>query len=122
MTILICLTVVMVVGWYAAVTSRNYDWAEIVGGTVAGLAGVLLVIAVVFVPVNRMGVQSKIRQFDAVRTTIDVARARGESIENAAFQLKVSEVNQWLAGVQYWNTTTFDLWIPDAVDAMEPIQ
>lgn len=118
MTILIVLAILTAVGCWLA----NKHSTELLGIMVAALAGVLLFIALIGVPFNRMEVYSNIAEFQSVRATITAARSRGESLENAAMQLKVAETNAWLANAHYWNQTLFDIWIPDVVMHLEPIR
>ena len=86
-------------------------------------ASVFLAVVLLTVPIGRLDTRSQILEFNSLRTTLEAARTRDpNSIENAAFQVKIADANQWLARKQYWNGTAFDIWIPDAVESLRPIQ
>lgn len=81
-----------------------------------------LAICLVTIPVSYLVVTSEIQQFNSVRITLEVARKKGMDLENAAIQQKIIDSNKWLAKNQYWNGTLFDIWIPDEVDKLKPIE
>ena len=87
-------------------------------------SGVLLLIAVIFVPISRMKDASVIAKFRETRDTIERARENSETkpLENAALQTKVIESNRSIRNIQFWNSTIFDLWHPDEVENLEPIR
>ncbi len=120
MLILIVLFVLAVVGYFVSQESRS-DELEIIGSIICALSVILLVIALVSIPVNRMSARANIEGYHSIQQTLDKARG-AEVLESAAFQLKVAEANQWRAGVQYWNGTVFSLWVPNAVMELEQIE
>ncbi len=65
---------------------------------------------------------SKIQQYYALEKTLETARQRGNDFENAALQQKIIEMNQWLAGSQYWNEGIWEIFIPDKVMDLKPLQ
>lgn len=71
---------------------------------------------------SQIGIRGDIQEFLATKTTIEIARKNGVVIENAAIQHKIIECNQWLASKQYYNKTIFDIWIPDEVNKLKPIE
>ena len=83
------------------------------------MCGVALFAWIFILTINPFIVKSNMKQYYAVKTTIAEMRKNNESIENAAMQLKIAEVNQWLAEQQYWNTTLLDDAIPDEIDSLE---
>lgn len=83
---------------------------------------VLLVIALGTLPLSYYGTFAEIEQFNSVQITLNTARENGSDLEDAAMQIEVMKSNSWLANKKYWNTTIFDLWIPDAINKLEPIK
>lgn len=118
MLILLALLILTAVG----LLILRHDDMSAVGFFSAMLGGTLLIVALVMLPLSRMGTHAKVAEYRSVQETLATARADSDSIENAAFQLKVAELNQWRANVTYWRTTPFALWIPAAVDELEPIR
>lgn len=116
MTIILCLLAVIAVCYVIA--SRSYSGVADLCTIVAIFTGMLLTFALLFIPLNRMKVRSNIAAFNAVRDS----RAGGQEIEAAAWRMKVAEQNAWLASKRYYNRTLFDLWIPDEIEALQPIE
>jgi len=73
-------------------------------------------------PLNYYFTTADIQRFNAVQETINRARERGAVMESAAFQLEIASENKWLAAQKFWNSTTFDMCIPDEVERLEPIE
>jgi hypothetical protein len=68
-------------------------------------------------------VKSDIAEFKSVIDTVAYARTNDSgAVETAAFTLKIAEQNQWLAGMQYKNSTVLGVFIPDEVEELEPIK
>lgn len=119
MVIFLILTIVLIAG--IILTSKGYGTEEL-GIIFIGLTGILLLGSIIALLTYPMKVESNINKFLATKTTIEIARKTGVSIENAAIQHKIIESNQWLARKQYYNSTIFELWIPDEVDNLKPIR
>ena len=83
-----------------------------------GFVGGCFVASLIAVPVNHTFEHSNIAQYHSVKATIEQART-SESIEKAALALKIAETNEWLARVQYWNETTWGIYVPDEVMELE---
>lgn len=120
MIIILVLSILLVVGILMA--AYFWDDLEIVGFIIAIFSGIFLLFAVVIIPLNRMSVNAFIEEFKAVERTAEIAREKDNWIESAAFQLKISEMNQKLARQQYWRSTIFDIWIPGTVMQLKPIE
>jgi len=118
MEILITLAIITAIGVFMV---KEGD-LSLTGTMAAIVGGVGLFTALIFLPLSRMSTESHIAQFKAISSTIQGARSRGESIENAAIQIKVSGANEWLASAKYWNGTVFDVWIVDEVESLDEIQ
>lgn len=94
------------------------------GGLLLSLMfGGVLLITLIFIPIERMEIQSEIEQFESVQKTAERMRENDQRIlESASFQSRVADENKWLAEMQYWNDTVMDIWVPDEVDYLEPIE
>ena len=114
---LILLSTVSLLKW-----SRYSDGFEFAGVMGLIVSGTFLVGALICLPCDRLGTYGKIKEFESVRSTIQEARAKQGSIEIAALTLEIAKCNQWLANTQYWNSTIFDWWYPDEVEALEPLK
>ena len=113
--------VLLVVGiWFARKNSDCMEW-EIAGTIAAAIGGLWLLITLLMLPISHIEVRGKIQQFNAVEATLTTARERGDHIENAAFQIKVSEANEWLAEMKYYDAL-FDWYYPDEVLELDPIR
>lgn len=86
------------------------------------LSGVLLFVGLLLLPLEHLAVKAGISQFIATQQTVTTARGRGESTENAAMVLSIAEANRWLASIKVWNHSFLGLWVPDEVDALQPIE
>jgi hypothetical protein len=73
-------------------------------------------------PITYYKTTESIAQFNATKTTLEVARRNGNILENAALQTKILESNNWLASAKYYKSTQFGLWIPNAVLELKPIE
>lgn len=101
----------------------DYD-KEMLKGMAKVIGGIVVFTALLMIPLHRWGVTSRINKFNASRATVE--RARGNphlGIESAALAHKIVEANRWLANSQYWNSVWWaDVYIPDAVDDLKPIE
>lgn len=83
---------------------------------------ILLVLCLITIPLNHMEVESNIARYEAIKQTAATARESGDGYEAAAFRMKVAYVNAEIASAKYYNNTVFDIWFPDAVEDLQPIQ
>lgn len=88
-------------------------------GFFALISGIILIVALVILPIYRTGVHGEIAQFNSIKESL--ASSDGE-IESTAIRLKAVEANAWLADRKYWNDTLLEIYIPDEIMALEPIQ
>jgi len=122
---MLILTVLLVLFFGGIVFARlgdGIDWIEIPSIVIGITAGILLLAALMGLPLCRLDVYADIEQFGAVKNTVENARFRGDDFENATLQHKVIEANAWLAKTKYYNTTIFEIWIPDEVNDLSPIK
>ena len=119
MFILIVCFAAFLIGCLLATSSR-YDWREPVGVIMASTAAVAFLIGAATVPINRMGVRAYIAAVEASRMTkaVDVS----DPIEGAAWRMYAAKTNAGLAEWRYYNKGPFDIWIPDEVESVKPIQ
>jgi len=124
MLILISLIVALIIGIVLYVVGEDscIDVIHGLGAVLGIVASILLVIAILAFPVKRYGINAQIQAYHFTISTLDTARANGTDLEAAAIQHKFIELYWVLAKVQYYNTTIFDIWIPDEVMDLEPIK
>jgi uncharacterized membrane protein len=82
----------------------------------------IIIMSVIFIGA-RVDVATTACQIEATRETIAESR-KGEvgELERAAVLSKMIEYNAWLADKRYWNSGTWDYWIPDSVMTIEPLK
>lgn len=116
MIIVIVCAVVLAIGVCLLVWG-SWGWEAI--GIISALTGGLgLLLCVSTIPLNRMAWQSTFVEVEAIRTS----RASDDPVEGAAWRMKAAEVNAHLASGRYYNGTVFDIWIPDQVESIAPIE
>lgn len=87
------------------------------------LGGTILIAAILLLPIRYYNVKAEISEFLSVQETMNQCRSNNISvIERAAIQIRVIDMNKWLAKNQYWNESIFDIYIPDEVMKLEPIK
>ena len=108
-----------------AVVAYLLDW-EIDGWVFCGcIAALVSVVVVIFVFINPIGVQAEIIAFNETARTLEAARLNPNisPLELAAIQQKVIEMNQWLAGSQYWAKHPLTNWFwPKEIFKLKPIR
>lgn len=122
MIILLVLGVLVVVGLLIVGYGDAYSDMRTTGTIISVISGFILFLFLIGIPISHMESRSGIQQFEAVRSTVESARANGIPMESAAIQIKVAEMNQWLAEQQYYRTTIFSVWYPEEVMDLEPIR
>ncbi|KKM68992.1 hypothetical protein LCGC14_1455410, partial [marine sediment metagenome] len=96
--------------------------AEGFGVLICALTTLMVLVALVTLPIERFECRTKIVEFISVKETVARARVGDAYIESAALQHKIVEANKWLARVQFYNDTIFDIYFTDEVDALTPIE
>ena len=84
-----------------------------------------LVITLIAIPYSRLDTHSEIIELEAVRDTLERARANDtiSPYEIAAMQQKATEMNQWLANAQFWAKHPLTNWFwPKDVFNVQPIR
>lgn len=84
----------------------------------------MLSIGLITLPINIYRIESEIRQFYITGITYEKARKNHNIsvFENAAIQIDIAKQNRWLISNQYWNQTIFDIWIPDKIMNLKPLE
>lgn len=118
MMIVIVLLALIAIG----ILMKKFTDLEDTGVLMAMLSGIALFIAMIMRMVVPYQTHADIQQFLMTKTTIEYARENGIDLEDAAIQLKIISSNQWLAREKYFNSTVWGWWIPDEVDALQPIK
>ena len=68
-------------------------------------------------------VHAQMREFEALRITVESAEARGINYMDIGVTNEVITMNRWLVNQQYYNTLWLSgLFIPDEIDSLEIIQ
>lgn len=117
MVIIVPLVILTIIGF---IIFNISDCWEGLGFMMMGLGICSLFTCLITIPINHIDVKSQIIEYHSVRETLKESR-KNESIENAAFSVKIAEKNQWRASIIYYNEI-FDLWIPDEVEKLKPIK
>ena len=95
----------------------------IIPGAICMISGILLLVALISLPVNRLAVRADIARLQSVQQTLDQARGNKDisEFELAAIQKEIIEVNANLAECQYYNKTMFGLWYHDEIKDVKPV-
>jgi len=84
---------------------------------------VIFGIGLLIMPFVNWEYRGKVKQYEAVKSTLEVARSKEANIfENASITLKVVQMNQDIASAKYWNGTVFNLFIYDGFANLEPLK
>ena len=121
MIVLVILFVCLMVGVLVMLSVCSYSSWHAFGVFMTLLSGILLIMVIIVIPIERMGTLSQIKEFEATKATYKAAMVNPNTLENATIQLDIAKMNRWVASTQYWNTTCFDIWIPDEVNRLTPI-
>lgn len=90
------------------------DGPGITGIFCSVFGGLVLFIASVAIPINRIEAKATIQRIEIIRTSVAVARENGREIELAALSPTIAKLNGEIAMMKYYNTV-FDIWWPDEV-------
>ncbi len=121
MEILIVLLVIVAISGYICRNAGYSDWYEFPAVMTLIFSGVLLFGATISVPISRLETVDTMLRIEAIQQTAINGREI-DALEGAAFRLAISEANQTIASLKYWNSTVFDIWYPDSVEKLEPIK
>ncbi len=100
----------------------HHAW-DLPGFILSLISGVCLITGLIMLPMQHYDTKANIEQFKITKITYKNARLEKVSVmERAAIQMDIANQNRWLAERQYFNETIFDIWIPDAVMDLKPLQ
>jgi hypothetical protein len=105
-----------------AIKCHPYSALEPICGVFSMFFGVVTVIAIIAIPLNRISIEASIHRLEAIRETVNSARERGDEIERFSLAKDIAEANRYLAEAKYLNSTIYSIWIPDSINDVEPIR
>jgi cell division protein FtsB len=86
------------------------------------IAGFILVISLIILPFMYYSGKAEVQRYYALKETIDQSRQNKVSdIERAALTKEIADYNKDLAEVKYWNDSVFDIYIPDYLANLKPL-
>lgn len=97
-------------------------WGYMAASIIGIVSGIILLISLIVLPVNRQSVYSTIKQYEAIEDTIKTARENGNEIENAALTQSIISVNYTITNMKHWNETIFDVFIPDEIEELKTLK
>jgi hypothetical protein len=105
------------------IISVKTDWEYIEGIILTVLSGIIFVTIIITLPLSFVFYHQQILQYNIFKDTLEKAREKDIDIENAAILMKIAEWNEWIVGVQYWNTIFIRKdFIPDEVMELQIIE
>ena len=121
MIVLLVLVATLAIGFF--IHKRSKDEFEFPGVLLMAIGGLLLVIYLIILPLNRQDCFAKIVKIEAFQETVSTSRMGNLSeIERAAILSKIAEWNEWIAETKYYNNTIWDIFIPDEAANLQPIK
>jgi len=84
--------------------------------------GLFFCLALIFLPISYFTIKSEIQEYKTFVKLVENARPRNNKYEMITVQLKIIDMDTWLANRQYWNNTIFDIYIPDEIMQLKPIE
>jgi hypothetical protein len=94
----IILLAICIIGWAISEKAAYTSTAEFIGEAMCAAAIVALAFSLIIWPASYYRALSDIKQYEAQKETIEIARERGTSeLERAAILTQISETNQKLA-------------------------
>jgi hypothetical protein len=120
MTIITVLALILMASVIVNRTTTNFD-GETFSLLCSVFAAIFLFLCGITICINRLEVTAHIQGFEAIRSSRAMTE-KTPSIEAAAWRMKVADANEWLAETKYWNSTAFDIWTPDTIEAVRPIE
>ena len=118
--------VAFIVGCLLLKLGGQYDIIEFIGIMVMVFGGVLILISLVALPVNRAGTRTWMVEYDATKATLQDFRSQGtdtvSSLERATLINKVIEINRDLVSAQYWSEGVFEFYWPKEIRELKPLK
>jgi len=118
--VILILAVLIVIGAFMV---KSYNvFIEVWGAWLSMSCALILFVTLISLPARRFATRSDIKGFEAVRVTIENAKADGINYDDAVLQTKVLECNRRIAELKYWRTTIFWIYFPEEVEDLEFIK
>lgn len=125
MIILISLALISIVSFWIArrIDAFEHEVAGVLCTVIWFVSGIVLIILLIGIPLNRRSVMVDIQKVEACRITVENARSNKYSdLERATILKEIISWNERIVATQYENKNIWDLWIPDEVDQVELIK
>ena len=125
MTLLIMAVILALIGLLIVRVAGYSDLLEFIGVGFIAIGAIATVVWLIATPLSYSTTKGRIAQFEALRHTVEVARrddSMAKVMENVMLQQEIVKGNCWLADTKYWNTTVFDIAIPDEIEDLKPIE
>lgn len=121
MTILLICVLLILIGIVIFRSSNRISTTGIGEGLIF-FGGITLAISLIIIPMHHMSTHSQIVKFNSLEDTIENARNNEMYFETVSMQRRIAKKNEWLSTQKYWNDSVFDIWIPDEVEKLEPLE
>lgn len=119
MIVLLIFVALTIVG--LILSRRDDDW-EFFGGLLGLLSGVVVLFMIVVIFVDRHTIFIGIAKHESLRKTVEMARKRTDNVERYTFLKEIADSNAGVAAEQADNKTQWDLWVPDEIENVKPIE
>lgn len=120
MIIILCAIIIGFLGYFIFEHDPHPlgGWRSFIGGMLI-IVSLISFVFILFIPINRMAAHANLQSMEEVRQLSEHPR---DDWERAAYQQRISEVNEWLAGAKYWADSPFAIWWPEEIKEAEPIR
>lgn len=119
MLVIFSLLVMFCIGLYFVLSTRFNDFIEVFGLLITAISGIGLTVVMITLPFAHVDSPAHAARYHAFKITLEDARHSGISIERAAIEHDIIEWNKHIATDRYWNSTIFDIFVPDANAELE---
>jgi hypothetical protein len=119
------LIIISVVALIVGICILNFgSWRyEVLGVILIVLASLTLLLVAITIPLNRNDYYRDAASLEAFRKTVYQSRAVNPTdLERVSMLRSIAEWNEKIAGAKYDNEHLYDLWIPDEVMDLKPIE
>jgi hypothetical protein len=110
----LCIVVAVLVPYHSDI-DIPFTIAAVVFGLITGTM-------LITIPIERESIRANIQAMEATRQTFETARAKTDNIERFSRLDEVISWNKWLAREKYNNDHMWDVWVPDEIANVKPIE
>ena len=119
MIVFLACILIMIIGIFL---DSFLDW-DFAGPVIAMVGGIFLITAIALWPLEYYGDKAMLIKYQELQRTVDYARLNNPSeLERATLIDKIASANMNIKSMQYWNNTTFDIFIPDEIMTFEMLK